>query len=95
MTMDVSLSVDKVEKGKNAYMRMRVTWLLVAGLFILRIPIFTFVVMIDPNTYAWVDPLYFVGTYFLTALLIWWERERLADFHVDKLVLVTGLWQIA
>jgi membrane protease YdiL (CAAX protease family) len=84
--MAIPLSADKVEKSKDTH--MRITWLLVGGLFILRIPIFTFVVMIDPNTYDWVDPLYFVGTYILTALLIWWERERLADFHIDKLVLI-------
>jgi membrane protease YdiL (CAAX protease family) len=84
--VDISFSVDKVDKKIDPH--MRITWLLVGGLFILRIPIFTFVVMIDPNTYDWVNPLYFVGTYILTALLIWWERERLADFHIDKLVLI-------
>jgi membrane protease YdiL (CAAX protease family) len=84
--MDVPLSVGAVEKSKDTH--MRITWLLVAGLFILRIPLLTFLPMLDPDSYDWVDPLYVIGTYFLAALLIWWERERLADFHVDKLVLV-------
>ena len=32
-----------------------------------------------------VSTLYQIGTYLLTACLIWWERERLADFHIDTL----------
>lgn len=44
--------------------------------------------MISPKSAEWVDPVYFVGTYFLTALLIWWERDHLADFHLDILVLI-------
>lgn len=36
---------------------------------------------------AWLDPVYQIGTYFFTACLIWWERERLVEFHIDKLAL--------
>jgi hypothetical protein len=32
-------------------------------------------------------PVYEIGTYLLTASLIWIERDRLADFHIDKLAL--------
>lgn len=67
--------------------RMRVTWTLVGGLFILRIPLFTGVQIIAPDAMAWATPIYFIGTYFLTALLIWWERDRLSDFHIDKIAL--------
>ena len=31
--------------------------------------------------------MYEIGTYLVTAILIWWERERLAEFHIDSLVL--------
>ena len=66
---------------------IRITWLLVAGLFVLRIPVMTGVPIFAPIAGVWADPLYEIGTYFLTALLIWWERKRLADFHIDRLAL--------
>jgi membrane protease YdiL (CAAX protease family) len=67
---------------------MRVAWLLVAGLFLLRIPLYTSIPIFAPDAAAWADPLFEIGTYLLTAFLIWWERKRLADFHIDKLVLI-------
>ncbi len=36
---------------------------------------------------AWLEPVYQIGTYFFTACLIWWERDRLVEFHIDKLAL--------
>lgn len=60
-------------------------WILLAGLFVLRIPFLT-----GFETFAkqsWVDPVYQVGTYLLTAVLIYWERDRLVDFHIDRLAL--------
>ena len=68
--------------------RDRVKWFLVAGLFVLRIPFlggmryFTWT-----RTSSWVMPIFEVGTYLLTAILIWMERERLSEYHVDKLAL--------
>jgi membrane protease YdiL (CAAX protease family) len=32
-------------------------------------------------------PVFEVGTYLLTAILIWMERDRLSDYHVDRLAL--------
>jgi membrane protease YdiL (CAAX protease family) len=67
----------------------RIVWLLVVGLLILRIPFlagmryFTWT-----STALWVMPIFEVGTYVLTAILIWLERDRLADHHVDLLALV-------
>jgi membrane protease YdiL (CAAX protease family) len=66
---------------------VRITWLLVAGLFVLRIPLLTGVPIFAPAAALWANPTYEIGTYFLTALLIWWERNRLADFHIDRLAL--------
>ena len=37
---------------------------------------------------AWLDPTYEIGTYLLTAIYIWWERDRLLDFHIDKLAIM-------
>ncbi len=67
----------------------KVVWALVAGLFLLRVPFlggmryFTWT-----RTSAWVMPIFEVGTYLLTAILIWFERDRLSDSHVDRLALI-------
>jgi membrane protease YdiL (CAAX protease family) len=80
-----------VKKATTTDSHMRVTWVLVAGLFVLRIPFFAsariFSNSLFPNA-DWAAPIFEIGTYFLTAVLIWWERDRLADFHIDKLVLL-------
>ena len=60
-----------------------VGWALLIGLLLLRIPLLGFVTWLAE--YDWIDPVFEIGTYFLTACLIWWERERLADFHIDTL----------
>ena len=64
-----------------------ILWILVGGLFLLRIPFYTGVGVISQTATGWASPLYQVGTYLLTAITIWWERERLADYHIDKLAL--------
>jgi membrane protease YdiL (CAAX protease family) len=62
-----------------------VAWALLGGLLLLRLP---FLAGMALSTYAdWLYPVFDVGTYLLTACLIWWERERLADFHIDGLAL--------
>ncbi|HLO15001.1 MAG TPA: type II CAAX endopeptidase family protein [Anaerolineales bacterium] len=62
----------------------QVAWFLLFLLLLLRIP-FTIAIIyylpIDDQSGATV---YEVGTYFLTALLIWWERDRLVNFHIDS-----------
>jgi membrane protease YdiL (CAAX protease family) len=68
--------------------RNRVVWLLITGLFLLRIPFvggmryFTWT-----STSYWVMPIFEIGTYLLAAILIWLERDRLLDNHVDRLAL--------
>jgi membrane protease YdiL (CAAX protease family) len=64
-----------------------ILWILVGGLFFLRIPFYTGVSVISPPATVWAIPVYEVGTYLLTAIAIWWERERLSDYHIDKLAL--------
>jgi membrane protease YdiL (CAAX protease family) len=83
--MDRAVSAISKWHGEN---RDRVAWALVAGLLLLRIPFlggmraFTWM-----RTSNWVLPIYEVGTYLLTAVLIWSERDRLAENHVDRLAL--------
>jgi hypothetical protein len=66
----------------------RLVWFLIAGLFLLRVPFlggmrtFTWT-----RTSYWVAPIFEVGTYLLTAILIWLERDRLPDNHIDRLAL--------
>lgn len=33
----------------------------------------------------WIEPLFETGTYLLTLLLIWWERDRLFEYHIGRL----------
>lgn len=58
-------------------------------LFILRIPVLGFVTFFfDDNTCRFIEYIYDIGTYVFTSLFIWLEREKLADYHIDKIVLV-------
>jgi membrane protease YdiL (CAAX protease family) len=63
-----------------------ISWMLVAGLLFIRLPleagIFYFVQL------PWLHPLFESSTYVLTLCLIWWERDRLALFHIDALVIM-------
>ena len=62
-----------------------VAWTLLAGLLLLRLPFLAGIAMFSEP--EWLDPAFQIGTYLLTAGLIWLERDRLADFHIDKLAL--------
>ena len=62
-----------------------VGWILLTGLFVLRIPFLTGVAILGNQ--LWLDPFFQIGTYLLTAILIYWERHRLAIFHIDRLAL--------
>ena len=65
-----------------------ITWLLIAGLFFLRIVLAGLGLTLMRNPPDWTLPAYEIGTYFLTVVLIWWEREHLAEFFIDKLALL-------
>jgi membrane protease YdiL (CAAX protease family) len=80
MTTDERIAANKSKKHSI------VAWLLLAVLLFLRFPILGFGEMLWGQR-DWLDPVYQVGTYFFTAALIWWERGRLADFHIDGLAL--------
>ncbi len=74
-------------KPKTQEWHNSVTFLLIASLLFLRLPFLagvTYWLKTRPN---WLEPAFEIGTYLLTAVLIWWERDRLLDFHVDGLAL--------
>src|SRR6187455_2763474 len=78
-----AIEFDKSASGKKHI--SLAAWLLLGGLLFLRMILLAggAALGIAPH---WLDPVYQVATYLLTALLIWVERDRLADFHIDKLV---------
>ncbi|MHB8087364.1 MAG: CPBP family intramembrane glutamic endopeptidase [Anaerolineaceae bacterium] len=63
-----------------------IAWCLLGGLLFLRLPFLTGIAMFAFP--IWLMPVYEIGTYLLIALLIFWERNHLADFHIDKLSLI-------
>jgi membrane protease YdiL (CAAX protease family) len=62
-----------------------VAWALLGGLLFLRLPFLGGIALFTRPD--WLDPVFQIGTYLLTAGLIWWERDRLVDFHIDRLAL--------
>jgi membrane protease YdiL (CAAX protease family) len=85
--MNVSTPPDTAHDGRAS--RSKAIWLLVAGLLALRIALlggvryFTY-----PDYPSWVQPVFEIGTYLLTALLVWHERDHLSDHHIDTAALV-------
>ncbi len=69
----------------NYSRRSILTWLLIATLLFLRLPFLTGLPMLVSGPLPWLDPLFQIITYGLTAFIIWWERGQLADFHIDRL----------
>ncbi|CAG0930280.1 hypothetical protein TFLX_01636 [Thermoflexales bacterium] len=80
--MSSAENVDHPEVGQT---HQKVAWLLLAGLLFLRLPFLAGIASLSKPD--WLAPIFQVGTYLLTACLIWWERERLADFHIDALAI--------
>jgi membrane protease YdiL (CAAX protease family) len=69
--------------------RDKIAWLFIAGLFLLRVPFLGGMRTLTwTATSYWVMPIFEVGTYLLTAILIWSERDRLPDNHIDRLALI-------
>ena len=75
-----------------------ISYLLLTGLLLLRFP---FLIGTDlllpkqptlPRTIA--SFVFIIGTYLLTAVLIWWEREHLQDFWIDLAAGITFLLNV-
>jgi membrane protease YdiL (CAAX protease family) len=70
---------------KNSKARCsRISFLVVVGLLMLRFPFYGGMKYFFGEAPEWVAVSFQIGTYFLTACLIWWERDHLADFLIDK-----------
>lgn len=66
----------------------RPTWVtpsVIAVMLILRLVVLGVGAWLWKPMPVWLDPVYQTGTYLLTLFLIFWERERLADFHIGWL----------
>lgn len=73
-----------------------ISMLLFGGLLFLRFPFLTTLGTVLPDGSQFRLPTYVVfviGTCLLTAILIWWERERLQDFWIDIASAITFLCQ--
>jgi membrane protease YdiL (CAAX protease family) len=64
-----------------------ITWVFISGMIFLRIILYGIVVALHHGSEVWINPVCSIGTYLLTALLVWWERAHLAEFFIDKLAL--------
>jgi hypothetical protein len=76
---------------------MVVSLFLLGGLLFLRFPfVVTTQILLtnEPALGFMVLVIFSGGTYLLTAILIWWERERLQDFWIDIASAITFLCQI-
>lgn len=83
--MSAATSSPSLSKHSKSY--LRVSLLLLGGLLFLRFPFLTGIAWFDKEgkLLDWVYSVFFLGTYLLTAILIWWERDRLTEFHIDIL----------
>lgn len=72
-----------------------ISLLLLAGLLFLRFPFLISVDLLLPKQPALPHTIakfgFIIGTYLLTAVLIWWEREHLRDFWIDLAAGITFL----
>jgi membrane protease YdiL (CAAX protease family) len=81
---DVLTSEKEIKNNLN-----KSSLLCILVLFILRIPVLGFCTFFfDENTCRFIEQIYGIGTYIFTALFIWIEREKLEDYHIDKIVLL-------
>jgi membrane protease YdiL (CAAX protease family) len=76
-----------IQKSTHQY-HSSITWVIISLMLFLRIIVYGVVVAINHNSELWANPVFEIGIYLLTALLIWWERDNLAEFFIDKLALI-------
>lgn len=68
---------------------MTVSMILFGGLLFLRLPYLTILdsLPLEATQLSLIVYVFGAGTYILTAALLWWERRRLNDFHIDAIAL--------
>lgn len=62
--------------------RFSISLVLLLGLLVLRIPFLTGIALFSKISPPWLEPIFSNSTFLLTAVLIWWERKRLEEFHI-------------
>lgn len=77
-----------METTKRLKREQSLFWILLGGLLFLRFPWLIFGENLAPAYGSVVIAVYEVGTCLLTVLLLFLERERLGEYHVDGLALV-------
>lgn len=77
---------DLSTRAQGARLRHTVTLAGICSLLFLRLPVETGFGILHKIP-AWLLPSVEIAAYGLTAFLIWWERDRLSDFHLDPLAL--------
>lgn len=87
----MAASLSQTQTSARAYQRGNIAILL--GLLVLRFPVQTLTAVFLGGTPGWAIILYWLGTYLLTAWLIWRERARLRDFHIDVVAAVMFVCQ--
>jgi membrane protease YdiL (CAAX protease family) len=73
--------------NENKQLHDRIALLLLLGLLIIRLPFVAGVAFFISPKPDWLSPIFEISTYFLTVCLVWWERKRLAEFHIDTFVI--------
>jgi membrane protease YdiL (CAAX protease family) len=74
---------------KSRYDKHKIVfWIVLSALLFVRFPLESWAIYLFPSTSLWIDPIYQICTYSLVVFLIWWERERLALYHMDSLAII-------
>jgi membrane protease YdiL (CAAX protease family) len=79
MTVNGSFPTDKQHR--------QIALLTLVLLLLLRIPYTIAIIYFLPIENQTGGSVYEISTYALTCFLIWWERDRLEDFHIDPIAL--------
>lgn len=80
--MDSVYEGDVIKGHSNA-----IGWLVLVLLLLLRIPYTIAIIYFLPIENQNGSAVYEVSTYFLICFLIWWERKKLEEFHIDSTAL--------
>lgn len=68
--------------------------LVLGALLFLRIPFLATIATVWPQNQTWAFFVFIIGTYLLTAFLIWWERDRLRAFWFDLVSAIVFMCQM-
>lgn len=78
---------DSATASKLTNSRGMVSWAIIAALLLLRMGLVVSVRLILHPVPEWLEPVFEIGTYILTAAFILWERHSLTAYHLDAVAL--------